>query len=83
MRWTGSLLEHLFRKPALNETRIRSGFLFLPMTIGGETRWLERASWVEKYQYLDFYLVFPEWSPEYWMGPAKFKDNYGKESSGA
>jgi hypothetical protein len=27
------------------EKRIRSGFLFIPKTIGGETRWLETATW--------------------------------------
>lgn len=30
--------------------RKRSGFLLFPLTIKGETRWLERAEWVEVYQ---------------------------------
>lgn len=32
----------------LGSERVRSGFLLLPRTIGGETRWLERASWVQR-----------------------------------
>jgi hypothetical protein len=29
--------------------RVCKGFLFLPITIGGETRWLEHAYWLEVY----------------------------------
>lgn len=29
--------------------RVRDGFLLLPRTIGGEARWLERATWGEEY----------------------------------
>lgn len=28
--------------------RIRTGFLFFPLTIGGETRWFEKATWEER-----------------------------------
>lgn len=30
--------------------RTRTYFLWLPVTIGGETRWLERATVVEQFQ---------------------------------
>ena len=29
------------------ETRVRTGFLFIPRCIGGECRWLEKACWQE------------------------------------
>lgn len=31
------------------DTRMKSGFLFFPKTIGEETRWFEFASWLEEY----------------------------------
>lgn len=33
--------------PALGETRVRTRFLWWPKELGGEWRWLERASWVQ------------------------------------
>lgn len=38
MRW---------RTPKRGDTRVRSGFLWLPLCADGEWRWLERARWVE------------------------------------
>lgn len=35
--------------PKEGDLRARRGFLFLPKTIGRETRWLERAYWTEAY----------------------------------
>lgn len=32
-----------------DDVRIKTRFLWFPMTIKGERRWLERASWEEKY----------------------------------
>lgn len=32
----------------IGETRVRRGFLFLPMSIYGEQRWLETAEWEER-----------------------------------
>jgi len=32
-----------------SDIRIRSGFLFLPLCIGGEWRWLERATWEQEF----------------------------------
>lgn len=33
------------------ETRIRSAFLLFPKLINDQLRWLERATWVEQYEY--------------------------------
>jgi len=38
MRWT---------EPSLGDKRIRTRFLWFPMRVGGEWRWLERATWRE------------------------------------
>jgi hypothetical protein len=35
--------------PTQGEMRTRQGFLFLPLTINKETRWLEKAAWLETY----------------------------------
>lgn len=40
--------------PTPNQLRIRRAFLWSPKTIMKERRWLERASWTEKYYYADF-----------------------------
>jgi hypothetical protein len=34
--------------PRNTSTRVRSGFLWFPKEIEMETRWLERATWVEE-----------------------------------
>ena len=36
-----------FLKPKYGETRVVTVFLLFPKKIGHETRWLERAQWVE------------------------------------
>ena len=46
MRW---------KAPQVGDTRTRSGFLFLPKTINGETRWLERAEWTERFSGVHVY----------------------------
>lgn len=52
-----------FRPPYVGETRIKYRFLWLPKTINNNTRWLERAAWVEQcYQFLFHY----EWIPIQW-----------------
>lgn len=38
--------------PVDGEMRSRTGFLIFPKTIDGQTRWLERASWNERYQWV-------------------------------
>ncbi len=35
--------------PMIGETRVKTRFLFLPVRIGDQTRWLERATWEEGY----------------------------------
>jgi hypothetical protein len=49
MRW---------KQAQFSRVRIRSGFLFFPRCIGGERRWLERATWEQKY--------CPSYTGEYW-----------------
>lgn len=44
MRWQRK--QH--RLHQLGERRTMKGFLYLPMRIGIETRWLERAVWEER-----------------------------------
>lgn len=36
-------------KRVLGDTRIRQGFLFVPLTIENETRFWENAKWLERY----------------------------------
>lgn len=45
--------------PKHGDTRTRSGFLLLPMQIGGRWRWLELARWTESYDE-------DEWVPISW-----------------
>ena len=56
------------RKYRTGDTRIIIKFLFLPKTINGETRWLEKA---KIYQSFDFYydFIFPlsEWTDIKWV----------------
>lgn len=51
-------------EPKDGELRIRSGYLWTPKTIAGETRQFERASWTERW--LDFYDG-PSWVPSRWL----------------
>ena len=37
------------QEPSAGDLRDREGFLFFPKTINRQTRWLERASWTEKF----------------------------------
>jgi len=43
MRW---------RDPVKNEVRRKKAFLFFPLKLNGETRWLEVAEWCEKFQHI-------------------------------
>jgi len=36
-------------RPKTGDVRVRDKFLLFPKTIDGETRWMERAKWVEHY----------------------------------
>ena len=41
--------------------RRKSGFLFIPRCINGEYRWLENASWVQKYDMIGYYWDDINW----------------------
>jgi len=43
MRWKINKEKH-----EMGETRIQEHFLFFPLTLHGERRWLERAKWEEQ-----------------------------------
>jgi hypothetical protein len=43
MRWSKKVY------PDLGDTRTGAGFLFIPVMLGSETRWLEWAVWREQY----------------------------------
>jgi hypothetical protein len=53
-----------------DQTRVRCRFLWLPKEINGESRWLEQAAWIEKWEsnsLLQTYYGFsPEWVPVAW-----------------
>lgn len=40
-----------FKRPELGKSRVRRRFLLFPKRIGGETRWLELATWKEEVAY--------------------------------
>ena len=43
-------------------------FLFLPMLINGERRWLTRANWTERLDYPGGDLgAYPQWIPIAWV----------------
>ena len=46
-------------------TRIRSGFLWIPKTLGNETRWMEHATWEEVYE---ANIVDQYWQETRWIG---------------
>lgn len=45
------------RSPKVGDLRSRSGYLFFPKKIQGQWRWLEQASWTERYS-LDWVSSF-------------------------
>jgi hypothetical protein len=55
MRWTDT---------PLDLKRIKSGFLFFPKWIKGETRWLEYARWEQEYKP---HYGGPEWENIRWI----------------
>lgn len=56
MRW----VEH-----QVGDKRISSGFLWLPKTIGDETRWLEKATWEEECE--GSFSLYCDWSSIKWL----------------
>lgn len=58
--------------PGLLSYRIVKRFLWLPLTIDGETRWLERACWREKWDFViptkrEGWGKLCDWQPEKWL----------------
>jgi len=53
------------RLPESGDIRIRMAFLFLPKTIGLDWRWLEWATWGERY--VTPYLESSYWKAEKWL----------------
>lgn len=47
MKWK-SKLQH--NEPKIGDERICRQFLLLPKKINNQTRWLERATWLERYK---------------------------------
>ena len=39
-----------FPRPAIGSQRVLGKYLLLPKDVGGETRWLEHAWWLEEYR---------------------------------
>jgi hypothetical protein len=63
------------RMPHDGEYRTRSRFLWLPMEINGVYRWLERASWVERYDVPTWYGHWGGWIRVKWVLPQSKEDN--------
>jgi hypothetical protein len=51
MRWNP------YKGPRLGDERVVSKFLWTWKTIGNERRWLERATWLERYLETTEYMV--------------------------
>jgi hypothetical protein len=66
MRWI------IAEEPTMWTKRTRSGFLLLPKSIGGEFRWLERATWAEHW-------VEDRWAAYRWLT----RPNLGKREGAA
>lgn len=51
----------------LGDVRERCGFLLMPRTIGGETRWLEWAKWEEVWTNIGRDEVYNTWIESRWI----------------
>ncbi len=61
MRW-------LKKNPKIGDTRLRSGFLWIPRgTQAGEIRWLEFSRWMEIYADASGQVTVHEWRFQRWM----------------
>lgn len=56
-------------KPLNGSKRVKTRFLFWPKTINKELRWLEKASWAQKYEvWEDFnYIQSNKWIDQRWI----------------
>ncbi len=57
MRWS---------KPIIGARRQKTRFLWLPKTVDGETRWMERVTWEERWGRDQSYDT-PWWAPRRWI----------------
>lgn len=66
MRWKTGQYDFL-------DTRIKEHFLFLPKRIGNECRWLERAKYKQRYEYISdgSGLSLLEWVDTEWIDEVK------------
>lgn len=80
MRWHKPKLP---RDAEVGETRNVTKFLWWPMAIGAETRWLELATWVEKVVEYELFYGLRQWRKvEWWSGqgfpkPGPFPERKG------
>lgn len=58
MRWA---------KAPFTGERTRTGFLWLPRCIDGDVRWLERATWDERFEYPVSFDDGAFWRPVKWV----------------
>ena len=74
MRWNNALYSH-------GNIRRRTAFLWLPKRIGAVTRWLERATWEERFVSLDepsgipLRVLYPRWGYPYFVA-VRWISNY-------
>lgn len=58
----------LKKKPNFGDYRDVKKFLFFPKKIGNRIRWLETASWKERYVIKRLYPIkFLYWKAQYWI----------------
>ena len=62
MRWTPEV-----RTTPYGTMRDQSGFLWFPKCLGGEWRWLERASWTQRWSRGWIGTVHAPGSPSSWV----------------
>lgn len=70
--------------PKPGQTRIVRRFLWLPLNLQGETRWLERAEWVERFKRFFRYDdgVYGIWKPVRWNDYAEADKDSGAFDEG-
>lgn len=67
--------------PKIGAARIKTAFLLFPKEINREVRWLEFASWQERYTRHSITSILgarTEWMAEKWIDNKKEKNNVGQ-----
>jgi hypothetical protein len=54
------------KQPLSGDVRFKTGFLLFPKFLNGETRWLEKTSWVQKYGWYGLNEDGPSWEDYAW-----------------